>query len=65
MRRWFKMKNEKRIYVLLPKTMHDQIWRKSRKLKVKLVAQSLMIEYLPDLYLQKRISNIKLFNLNI
>ena len=48
------MKNEK-VYVLLPKTMHEQIWRKSGKLKVNLVAQSLLIEYLLDPDLQKRV----------
>ncbi len=46
---------KKRVYVLLPKMMHDQIWRKSGKLKVNLVAQSLLIEYLLDPDLQKRV----------
>lgn len=49
------MKNEKRVCVLLPKTMHEQIWRKSGRLKVNLVAQSLMIEYLLDQDLQKEL----------
>ena len=49
------MKNEKRVCVLLPKTMHEQIWRKSGRLKVNLVAQSLMIEYLLDQDFQKRV----------
>ena len=49
------MKNEKRLFVLLPKPMHDQIWRTSGKLKVNLVAHCLMIEYLLDPDLQKRV----------
>ncbi|MBZ2164478.1 hypothetical protein [Methanobacterium spitsbergense] len=49
------MKNEKRLYVLLPKPMHEQIWKTSGKFKVNLVAQCLMIEYLLDPDLQKRV----------
>ena len=42
------MKNEKKLYISLPKQMHDQIWRTSGKFKVNLIAQCLMIEYLLD-----------------
>jgi hypothetical protein len=49
------MKNEKRLYISLPKPMHDQIWRRSGKFKVNLIAQCLMIEYLLDSDLQKRV----------
>lgn len=47
------MKNEKKFCVILPKPMHEQIWRTSGKFKVNLVAQCLMIEYLLDPDLQK------------
>ena len=51
------MKNEKKLYVSLPKPMHEQIWRTSGKYKVNLIAQCLMIEYLLDPELQKRVKH--------
>ena len=47
------MKNEKRLFVSIPKPMHEQIWKTSGKYKVNLIAQCLMIEYLLDPELQK------------
>ena len=49
------MKNEKKLYISLPKPMHKQIWKTSGKYKVNLIAQCLMIEYLLDPELQKRV----------
>ena len=37
------MNNEKRLYVSLPKTMHEQIWKTSGKYKVNLIAQCFMM----------------------
>jgi hypothetical protein len=51
------MKNEKKLYISLPKPMHEQIWKTSGKYKVNLIAQCLMIEYLLDPKLQKRVKN--------
>jgi hypothetical protein len=50
------MKNEKKLYVSLPKPMHEQIWKTSGKYKVNLIAQCLMIEYLLDPKLQKKVT---------
>ena len=49
------MKNEKKLYASLPKPMHEQIWKTSGKYKVNLIVQCLMIEYLLNPELQKRI----------
>jgi hypothetical protein len=51
------MNNEKRLYVSLPKPMHEQIWKTSGKYKVNLIAQCLMIEYLLELEPPKRVTN--------
>ncbi len=49
------MKNEKRVCLTLPQPIHEMIWKKSGKLKVNYVAESLLIEYIVDPELQKRV----------
>jgi hypothetical protein len=51
------MKKEKRVTVSLPQPIHEMIWKTSGKLKVNYVAESLLIEYMVDPYLQKRVKN--------
>ena len=51
------MKNKKKLYVSLPKPMYELIWKISGKYKVNLIAQCLMIEYLLDPELQKRVKH--------
>jgi hypothetical protein len=49
------MKNEKRVCITLPQPIHEIIWKTSGKLKVNYVAESLLIEYMVDPELQKRV----------
>lgn len=49
------MKSEKRMCITLPQPMHEMIWKTSGKLKVNYIAESLLIEYMVDPDLQKRV----------
>jgi hypothetical protein len=49
------MRKEKKFCIKLPQKMHEQIWRKSGNLKINLVAESLLVEYLVDPNLQNRV----------
>lgn len=49
------MKKEKRVCLTLPQPIHEMIWKTSGKLKVNYVAESLLIEYMVDPELQKRV----------
>lgn len=49
------MKNKKRVCLTLPQPIHEMIWKTSGKLKVNYVAESLLIEYMVDPDLQKRV----------
>jgi hypothetical protein len=49
------MKNEKKFCITLPMKMHEQIWKRSGRFKMNLVAESLLIEFLVDPDLQKKV----------
>ena len=51
------MKNQKWVCLTLPQPIHEMIWKTSGKLKVNYVAESLLIEYMVDPELQKRVKN--------
>jgi len=49
------MKNEKRVCLTLPQPLHEMIWKTSGKLKVNYVAESLLVKYMVDPELQRRV----------
>lgn len=48
-------KSNKRFCVDLPQKMHNQIWRLSGKMKINIVVQCLLVEYMTDADLQEKI----------